>query len=701
LFYLYVLIFKDNKNNPSSWDSIFETLIPSEPYQKEIKFLSDYLSETISGKNFATLPINNFIDLFNSILRKAKFEEISVHLLQGNLGTACKNNISQLLSKKQNNQNNNLLSNSQIINNFGNIPTMDPFVYPNFNNLGMNFNLLTPDNLHPYFSSPNFFSKPNFHFNGNFNNSQINYNQYFQFFNNHNVLNGGHGALHSNPIHAQHPTGSTVNNNFKQVLNNSNLLSQNLNFLNSPISMKQGGGFFHDPLPNFQNPILNAYPQLNGVKLFNPPFNMNINGMAPSNPVNQLNPMNQMSLLNFNIADVKKLNELKSYMEGFYNNSTNIPTNSNYINQTSLENNTEKLQTSAKQLNFNQEKNKTLKIDNLFNDKIEKRNLNLNNYSTLSKQVNKNVSNKSSAPVENINFLNYKFKSPHKNSAEYIKDAYGSIIIVIEKKILSDHPELNISNNSNKSETASLCSEEEREMLRRKRNLDENGSFNENETSKGKESNKKKLRMVTSSSSMYYNWDTPYKSINYNDFNDNDLEMINKINNPRRKKTNKDSNPKISKETYFFSEKSQALKEDLNEFNNIYEAEVGKVLQDKAHIFMKNHFPLMYNLENFYLYLYRYQKERREKNLFVEFKKENENENKIIKSKENTDIILTPEVPENKKLNHDEEAQKSVDHLLSSPLEERPTIELKETNLKKLWDCNHKNDVEGIFLKYI
>jgi hypothetical protein len=648
------------------------------------------------------LPINNFIDIFNSILRKANFEEISIHLLQANMGRGCKNNISLLLSKKQNIQNNNLLCNSQVINSFGNIQPIEPFLYPNLNNaLGMNFNIFSSDtSLNPYYVSPNYFSKPNFHLNSNYNNSQINYNQYFQFFNNHNILNSGHGALQGNIIHSQQPTMSSLNSNFKQTQNNSNMLPQNLNFLNSPISMKQGLGFLHDPLSNFQNPLLNTISQLSGVKPFNQPqFSMNVsgNGMAttPLNSINQINPLNQMSLLNLNNADVKKLSELKSYMEGLYNNSSNIITNTNFNYQSIPENNFEKLQFST-QLTNSQEKNKILKVDNLFNDKIQKRNLNLNNYSTMTKQNYKNPSNNKCSYVEKINFINYKSKSLpiNKNSGEYIKNANGSIFIIIDKKILIEHPELNTCNFSNKSETASICSEEEREMLRRKRNSDDNGLINENETTREKESNKKKLREVTSSSSMYYNWETPYKSISYNDFNDNDLEMINKINNPRRKKINKDSNARQSKEKYFFPEKAHALKEELNEFYPMYEAEIKKVAEVKAHIFMKNHFPLMYNPENFYLYLYKYPKDRREKNIIADFKKYEENKTIEIESKEN------PESSKVQILKSDEKSKISEDEHSTTLNQEKPKIDLRETKIIKLWDCNHKNDVEGKFLNF-
>lgn len=729
MFYLHFLIFKDYKKHPSSWESILETLISTEPYQNEIKFLSDYLSDTISGKNLALLPINNFIDLFNSILRKANFEEISMHILQANMGVGCKNNISLLLSKKQNiqNNNNNLLCNSQVINTFSNTPTLDHFFYPSLNNaLGMNFNMFPPDaNLNPYYSSPNYFSKPNLHSNSNYNNSQINYNQYFQFFNNHNILNSAHGAVQGNFINSQHPTGNTVNNNIKQVQNNSNLLPQNLNFLNSPISMKQGLGFIQDSLSNFQNPLFNTFSQLGGVKTFNQPqFTVNNNGNAmPTmstthlNPVNQVFPMNQMSLLNFNIADVKKLSELKSYMEGLYNNSnipnnpnnfSNILTNTNFNNQRIAENNFDKLQFSAKQPTYSQEKNKILKVDNLFNDKSEKRNLNLNNYKSLSKQANKNTSHNKTASVEKIKLMNNRLKSlpVNKNSGEYIKNANGSILIIVKKKILTDNPELNTSNISNKSETASLCSEEEREMLRRKRNNDENCVNNENETSRDKASNKKKLRVVPSNSSKYYNWDTPYKSICNTDFNDNDLEMINKINNPRRKKINGESIPRQHQEKYFYPEKTQALKEELNEFYPLYEDEIKKVADDKSHIFMKQHFPLMYNVENFYLYLYKYPKDRREKNLILEFKKdkkhekhEKDEENKKIELNLKEDPGILNEKPKIQNLESNEKCKKSEDQSSSPVDEKKPKIELIEAKITKLWDCNHKDDVEGKFLK--
>jgi hypothetical protein len=98
-------------------------------------------------------------------------------------------------------------------------------------------------------------------------------------------------------------------------------------------------------------------------------------------------------------------------------------------------------------------------------------------------------------------------------------------------------------------------------------------------------------------------------SKSYNDFNEQDLEMINKINYPRRKK-GKNAINRTERGSFFYKEKSQLFRTEITEFMSVYQQELERVLQSKFHCFMKTHFMNMYNIENFYSYLVKVAKER-------------------------------------------------------------------------------------------
>ncbi len=72
---------------------------------------------------------------------------------------------------------------------------------------------------------------------------------------------------------------------------------------------------------------------------------------------------------------------------------------------------------------------------------------------------------------------------------------------------------------------------------------------------------------------------------------DHELALIKRIDNPK-KKNNKSE----------IIEKNQ-LKVDLQVYESQFENDLNTTLSNYKHIFMKNHFPIMYNIENYYLYI--------------------------------------------------------------------------------------------------
>ena len=72
---------------------------------------------------------------------------------------------------------------------------------------------------------------------------------------------------------------------------------------------------------------------------------------------------------------------------------------------------------------------------------------------------------------------------------------------------------------------------------------------------------------------------------------DHELAMIKRIDNPKKKKNKSE-----------ILEKNQ-LKIDLQVYESQFENDLNTTLTHDKHIFMKNHFPIMYNIENYYLYI--------------------------------------------------------------------------------------------------
>jgi nitrogenase subunit NifH len=152
---------------------------------------------------------------------------------------------------------------------------------------------------------------------------------------------------------------------------------------------------------------------------------------------------------------------------------------------------------------------------------------------------------------------------------------------------------------------------------------------------------------------------------------------------------------------YFSSSKGIILKSDLNEYLPDYPQDLEKVLEDKSHIFMKNHFSPMYNIENFYLYI-KMNNERKMTKLgsiiFEEKLKEIKSE---VKCQNNLEEIIQENIEEIMKIEHDnknEVKEKNTKTLVETENNVHLSIDgktISQPMIKKIWDCNMKDTNES------
>jgi len=110
---------------------------------------------------------------------------------------------------------------------------------------------------------------------------------------------------------------------------------------------------------------------------------------------------------------------------------------------------------------------------------------------------------------------------------------------------------------------------------------------------------------------------------NVNEFTEVEKDLIEMINNPRRKKR---KNTEIDINDYFklSNEKIQELNEEVKAYVPFYEGDIEKMKEDKQHLFMMSNFPDIYKITNFYLYIKKNDERKnilREKNLIADVKK--------------------------------------------------------------------------------
>lgn len=89
------------------------------------------------------------------------------------------------------------------------------------------------------------------------------------------------------------------------------------------------------------------------------------------------------------------------------------------------------------------------------------------------------------------------------------------------------------------------------------------------------------------------------RSINYLKFDSKYKEMVEFVDNPRRK-----NDYSWMKDSKSYLEKAKLLNEELNEFKSIFPNELNGCLKEESHFFMKREFPSMYEVENFYESIY-------------------------------------------------------------------------------------------------
>lgn len=98
-------------------------------------------------------------------------------------------------------------------------------------------------------------------------------------------------------------------------------------------------------------------------------------------------------------------------------------------------------------------------------------------------------------------------------------------------------------------------------------------------------------------------------SVNFFIFEDKYKNLISNVDRPKRRK--RVHLPSSKQEYKIYLEKAKIFQNELIEFNNtIYESELNKLLVNNKHIFMRNHFPSMYEGENFYKYFFQINKNR-------------------------------------------------------------------------------------------
>jgi len=367
---------------------------------------------------------------------------------------------------------------------------------------------------------------------------------------------------------------------------------------------------------------------------------------------------------------------------------------------------------------MNKENKKTEKKFSYSNNNLN----NLNNLNNITFDSIFNDKKESSEFKQNLNQKLDQTKSKYNRSEirKVIDPITGetSISIIVEKKILEKYKDSHFeftSKFNSQSESASICSQEEKDnfLKKRKRNNNDDSSYNEKESTGNNETNKngvakKKLRVASTNLSnnskpkninkMYYNFDIPSRTtLTYNDLNEQDLEMINKIDYPRRKKVKEKSfNDEGGVRT---AEKSQMLKVELNQFFPSYKEELEKALQNKYHIFMKNNFPPMYNLENFYLYVHKLNKVRGEYKQCIRLEKKDKL--KVLEEKMELEVSLVEnnnEIEKINKNNFDKEEivyKKEEDNNMINNSEFSIEDKKGENICKKVWDCNKKESYIG------
>jgi hypothetical protein len=197
-----------------------------------------------------------------------------------------------------------------------------------------------------------------------------------------------------------------------------------------------------------------------------------------------------------------------------------------------------------------------------------------------------------------------------------INNVNGDKILKIDKKII-------LSDSSSEESSESLFSKELYDssgvMLNRKKGRDELSDeiLKINEILDCRKRSKKE----DSSDSVYEEEIKNGQSRRQSRMADHELALIKRIDNPKKKRTKAE-----------IIEKNH-LKIDLQNYEIHFEKDLINTLEDKTHGFMKQHFPVMYNIENYFLYIKNVGEKRNSKKyeIVVNFNEHKNENDKIAK----------------------------------------------------------------------
>jgi len=673
LFYLQFLIFKEIPNNNSESESCGNQK-DNKVFSEDVKFLANLLIEIITENNSKCLTIDNLIEFVNCILKKYNLKEISVENKHNNFFKNSKYIfvilLNQAISKEYRKNTNFGMNNST-----ANLPL-------NYNMMEMNKNPMGFSNSHTH---PNLFLNintpmhhsignlniPKLNVNSNLNHSQINYHQYFQFFQNNNtnynnfsfVPNDNYPIYldnHSNKINFTHPNGNNINHYINPNLSNlfGSLGSNSSGSLNQSIN---GVNYFNEfnlvnKNPYYQHMINNNSINKSNMSNLNPPYLnyeliKNINDSMILNNNNSFYQIKENKVINetenFNNelgSNVKKITNSAIFHKGVYNPILeNKEINQSKLNSSNF---------TSKNVN-NLGSNVIFSVDNFLNDKQEQK-PNLQAVIDNSTRVKKfNCENDAVIVMHEINNIPIRFdivferkilkeyeqledvkinkqtNSPDRNIEgnkadkvfDKIKTNTPQSVDYMTKQINSKETEENQLNLSKK-RIRTEPNEKKAEYLE-----EDNDSISISNTDYKihKTDKQPKIRKIKRNEN--FNFQDNYNDINYtnnnnqksslltyNNLDKKDLEMIYSIDNPRRKKSKKKTINEGGDKNLLHSEKEQEKLSKFLKYVPIFDEDLNETLKKKSHEFMNRNFPEMYNAENFFLYI-KLIEERRETKL--------------------------------------------------------------------------------------
>ena len=332
---------------------------------------------------------------------------------------------------------------------------------------------------------------------------------------------------------------------------------------------------------------------------------MQQNNMFGYNPFNAMNNstlynnnnnlLSSLSLLNNNYPGSINSNLINNFQNNIYSNSLL----NQYLVKNSIIENTNKTTSVHNDVLINHQK---FKNNNDINKVKAKKSNSLNQESALLK-INVKVEKEEKPKQQKKVFLRKKTKKPASELEEDEEDDKSS-------------SKSRISEKNSTSSTVTLS-----KKLHQKKNTRNLIKYEENNLMLGTKEEYEKF----------------FKNdLNFNEYSERDKNLIDLINNPRRKKK---KIQEVSLNDYCKIPLNLKHNEEFKAYIPHYQADLEKTKSDKYHLFMSNNFPDMYNINNFYLFTKKNlerKKELVERKLIVDFEQIKSN----TKEKENKDLCL-------------------------------------------------------------